>query len=99
LYRKTFGVGPPAFIWPASEDRFCQSRYRHVDRAKYWLVKKPFTLSNAQEPAVFFLGCALVFMIPALWFPFFWVLTAFFGGEALLCLAQVDNSRSDWGCG
>jgi hypothetical protein len=62
-------------------------------------VKKPFTLSEAQEPAIFFLAVSFVFMLPAFWYPFFWVLSAFFVGQALLCLAQVDNQLSDWGCG
>ena len=43
-YRRFFLDEPPADLWPPGAVRFGQAdRFQWVNRARYWLVRKPFT--------------------------------------------------------
>lgn len=42
LYASAFGIKAPARFWPGDSDRFKRRDVKWVDRAKFWIIKKPF---------------------------------------------------------
>lgn len=103
LYQKTFGVSPPADIWPNAGVRFA-ARPQWVDRARFWLVPKALTSRAAGlATATALLGACTMFtddsgspgiltFVLALLF-----VVAFFVG--LLALARFNEAKErDRGC-
>jgi hypothetical protein len=41
LYKSTFGMDPPADVWPKPQVRFAPTKYQRINLRDYWMIKKP----------------------------------------------------------
>jgi hypothetical protein len=100
-YREVFGTQPPADIWPSVDDRFRHAdAFVRINRAGYWLVRKPPEwLTAAFTGSLFLVACTQQDGDMGFWFYIMLGLGVYALYKLLAWLAGNNGKGNGSGCG